>query len=147
MPSNWDGGNIQIAPLTYSGASTSNETIWTDGIDPVDTWFKISAQLNISLDITGWVGITGSSVATAGRYIYIDALQIEESDTFTSYCDGSLQGCKWNGIPNASTSTRNVFESSGGEILNFEDDLSLHISDESGSGMLPVKNHSSPLRS
>ena len=151
VPSNWNGGDIKMSAALFTSSTITDVKTWQDGVDPVDTWIRIVGRLNIVSDVTGYISIITTSVPSAGRAIYIDAVQIElpvlvgSSIKETSYCDGSLQGCKWNGVPNESTSTRNVFESSGGEILNFEDDLSLHISDESGSGMLPVRNHSSPL--
>lgn len=51
---------------------------------------------------------------------YIDALQLEAKAYETTYCDGSLDGCKWAGVAHASTSSRSVQTRAGGRVVDLE---------------------------
>jgi hypothetical protein len=72
---------------------------------------------------------------------YVDGAQIEEQSVLTSYCDGTLSGCRWNGVGHASTSTRNGEEMTGGEWVSIRDDEchpDTYVTLVSGFGLPPV---------
>jgi hypothetical protein len=83
--------------------------------------------------------------AGASKQAVIDGIQIEQKEYRTTYVDGDQPGCKWNGTPHASTSTRDQFEAGGGRVYNLRDDLGFIVNAQDGTGMPPVTNLSSPL--
>jgi hypothetical protein len=68
---------------------------------------------------------------------YIDGVQVEANSTWTTYCDGTQQGCAWNGAPDASTSTRSSQSRAGGRVYDLQTDYYLNISGMSGAGTPP----------
>jgi hypothetical protein len=70
---------------------------------------------------------------------YIDALQVEEKEYPTTYCDGDQDGCEWIGQPDLSTSHRLGQVSIGGREVDIES-LGLRIENYSGIGMPPSKH-------
>lgn len=70
---------------------------------------------------------------------YIDGVQVERTTftTYTTYCDGTQDGCEWTGAPHASSSTRSPNSRAGGRVYDLEDDYGLRIGGMSGSGTSP----------
>ena len=50
----------------------------------------------------------------ASATFYVDGAQMEIKPYSTSYCDGSQEGCRWEGKDNASFSLRNIYTRDGG---------------------------------
>lgn len=69
--------------------------------------------------------------------LYLDGIQVEENTTWTTYCDGSQEGCEWNGAPNASTSSRSADSRAGGLVQDLDDDYGLNVNGMSGTGTAP----------
>lgn len=61
-----------------------------------------------------------SSTTTAGQQVWVDGWQLEVGSSATAYCDGDQPGCIWNGVPHASTSTRDA--AYAGTTLDVEGD-------------------------
>lgn len=61
---------------------------------------------------------------------YIDGVQaeIENADHWTTFCDGDQPGCRWDGVPHASTSRRSTSARRGGRVRDLEDDYNFSIS-------------------
>jgi len=77
--------------------------------------------------------------AGAGDF-YIDAVQVEQKDGYrTTYCDGTQDGCEWNGAKNASTSTRSALSRAGGRVYDLQDDYYLNIGQVVGAGAVPQR--------
>ena len=70
---------------------------------------------------------------------YVDGAQIEQTDFLTSYCDGEQPGCRWNIVKNASESSRDAQERSGGRIVDITD-ADIYVTLLSGVGMPPLRN-------
>ncbi len=89
VPQNWDGGNIQASAIAGDFDSGVNTIIteWLSASSPRETWFRVTCTLAVGTpDITGTVlRCLTSSGPTAGRFIYIDGLQIEENDYPTPF--------------------------------------------------------------
>lgn len=83
-----------------------------------------------------------SSASTAE--FYIDAAQLELGSVATTYIDGEQDGCRWQGIPEFSTSVRNTGSTAGGVWLDFEDDLGIIPMEMQGVGMPPIDNVATP---
>jgi len=67
---------------------------------------------------------------------WLDGIQVEEA-LYTTYCDGTQEGCEWNGAEHASTSTRSADSRAGGVVLDLQDDYGFNISGVSGTGTAP----------
>lgn len=70
--------------------------------------------------------------------VYVDAIQIEQKDHSTSYCDGDQLGCEWVATPHGSKSSRAASERSGGVWVDLDDDLGFKYSEVGGVGMPPL---------
>lgn len=72
---------------------------------------------------------------------YVDGVQVEPSVslTYTTYCDGTQEGCEWTGTPHASRSTRSAESRAGGIVYDLEDDYGLKITGFSGTGTAPLE--------
>lgn len=144
IPSDWDGGAIRIVQGSF-GSSTQDDTT-NYQTTTTGQWTRISIIWTPAAgDLSGNIQITTASAPTAGKFIYIDAVQAEQNSYVTTYLDGSLQGCYWNGTPNASTSTRKELEATGGKLLDLADDLGFLVMEQDGTGMPPVDNIRSSL--
>jgi hypothetical protein len=79
------------------------------------------------------VGIFGTD--NAGD-LWADAFQLEEKAYETTYCDGTQEGCEWNGAVHASTSARSALSRAGGRVRPLTDYF-FEISRMDGTGMPP----------
>lgn len=99
IPTNWDGGSITIDGNGYTNSVqnsvASNATR--------DAWQRITCSFNPdAADLVGTIRIRTASAATAGRFIYIDDIQVELGLIATPYVatDGEIEtraGSKWLG--------------------------------------------------
>lgn len=65
---------------------------------------------------------------------YLDGIQVEAKSYYTTYCDGTQEGCEWLGPENAATSQRSAASRAGGRVQDLEDDYNLKIGGMSGIG-------------
>ena len=138
VPAAWDGGNIYLTAADMSGASTTGVNIYTDGTDSKDEWLYIETTLTVAADAVGSVRLLTSSAPTAGRGVYLDAVNITEGATVTTHIDGGQPGCYWTGAEHLSTSTREVTSRAGGEVKDLQDDYSVYIERAIGLGTPPL---------
>jgi hypothetical protein len=68
---------------------------------------------------------------------YLDGIQVEAKEYWTTYCDGTQDGCQWGGAVNASTSSRSANSRAGGRERDLEDYYEFHIGGMSGTGAAP----------
>lgn len=108
---------------------------------------------------TGWTRytLTGTAPATAAfaacfiysaqssSTIYVDGFQFEAKSYATTFMSGNQPGCKWNGLTNASTSTRDANYRLGGRLRDIEDTYSIRVRNTSGAGVPPIELHTQPL--
>lgn len=69
---------------------------------------------------------------------YIDGVQAEEKEYWTTYCDGTQDGCAWLGAAHAATSERSAQSRAGGRVQDLQDDYNLNVGGISGAGTAPV---------
>ena len=109
IPSAWDGtGDIRMSDAGLFAGATGTQLV-NANTALTDQWQRLNTDFTIDVgDIIG--GITVLHVnndATAGKVVYIAAVQIEESSYPTSYTDGSLgTGYTWSGTAHASKGIR-----------------------------------------
>jgi len=139
VPTNWDGGNIRLNSSDYASASATYNTIYTDGTSSKDRWLYIETKLEIDSDAVGSITIDTTSAPTAGRFIYIDAVQCEANSSYaTTYIDGDQDGCKWTGTEHGSTSSRDAQSRAGGQVYDL-DDYGFYVTELTGFGMANVE--------
>jgi hypothetical protein len=68
---------------------------------------------------------------------YLDGVQVEAHEDYTTYCDGTQEGCAWNGAVNGSTSSRSAESKAGGYVYDLEDDYGFYVTGMSGTGTAP----------
>lgn len=107
IPSSYDGTGIRLQFEGFVGG------VGTPSVEAnmalTDQWqsLVVSNYTPDAGDLDGRINIYYSSAPTVGRFVYIDAVQIEAKAYPTPYCDGSLGlGHAWAGAVHASTSTR-----------------------------------------
>jgi hypothetical protein len=113
VPTNWDGGQIQLSPSDLS-AGTSLETHYAD-MALRDQWQRIWVHrlMDGSSAAVRTAGVVAASAPTAGRFIYIDGAQLRIDKgvtTLDQYGDGSLpdsgNAYEWLGAAHASASRK-----------------------------------------
>ena len=84
----------------------------------------------------------GSAVV---RTFYIDGAQMERKITATTYCDGEQEGCRWNGVYDASTSQREADTRAGGSWVQLagpeREAEDLYMTVAGGLGFAPLSNN------
>ncbi len=68
---------------------------------------------------------------------YLDGVQVEEADHWTTYCDGDQEGCEWLGSDHGSQSRRSGQSRAGGRVRDLQDDYHLDIGGVLGAGVAP----------
>ena len=91
----------------------------------------VAAQANASTAL--YVRQNGAGSGT----FYLDAIQVEQGTTWTTYCDGDQAGCEWLGAEHASASSRSAVTRDGGTLYDLEDDFALIVEGYIGLGMAP----------
>lgn len=91
VPSTWDGGDISLEWGNFAGDTPSVVTQWTAASDPTGEWFRIVSETTFDAgDLIGNLRVRASSAPTAGRYIYVDAVQVTATTGTRPYWDDSL---------------------------------------------------------
>lgn len=68
---------------------------------------------------------------------FIDGIQVEEKNYWTTYCDGTQQGCAWNGTAHTVSSTRSAQSRAGGRVLDLWTDFGFFVEEVVGVGAAP----------
>jgi hypothetical protein len=78
--------------------------------------------------------------AGAGDF-YVDGVQVEQKTGYwTTFCDGTREGCEWNGAAHGSSSQRSAQSRAGGRVQDLQDDYWLNVSGFIGTGLPPITN-------
>lgn len=135
----WDGGNLRLTPLyiTSTGTTTYNR-IWIAGTNPELTWYYLETKIVCTGSGVVRFQFEMTSTPTAGKFVYIDAMMLEEQDNgATTYCDGDQDGCRWSALPHASSSSRSAQSRSGGQVVDLAD-YNFNIRQFDGIGLPPL---------
>lgn len=110
IPSEFDGTTVSIAFSGFTSMSGGGSV--NADLTLRDQWQRISTTGTPDAgDLSGQIVVTTSGTPTAGRYIYLDAVQVEAKGYATPYCDGSLGPAHtWSGTVHGSTSARTAAE-------------------------------------
>lgn len=72
---------------------------------------------------------------TSTAVFYVDAAQVENAASATTFVDGDQDGCSWNGTRHGSQSTRSAQSRAGGTIQDLESVYKLKVRQAIGAGM------------
>jgi len=104
---------------------------------------SVSGRITMSDDVRLCVETYGENVQSVT--FYVDAAQIELKAYLTSYCDGSIPGCRWNGLYDQSTSKRSPYTRSGGRWVMVSgaqrEQEDIYMTVVGGFGMAPIQNN------
>lgn len=152
------GTNGQGLSLTLSTLTNSVHyvTARMRGTLPVDTRFIIGTGLKTPVliekidDDWNLYGVQFNATETNGRTelriiqqgngigdFYVDGVQVEPLAYWTTYIDGTQEGCAWNGVEHASTSTRSGLSLAGGQVKDFYEDYGFLVEKVIGAGSPP----------
>ncbi len=147
VPSNWNGGDIRLNASGFTSATVTQVREWDSADGETGKWVELEIRLATSADATGTILLQATVAPSAGRTVYLDALQIEAKAYPTTYCDGDQQGCVWAGVAHASASSRDEFEASGGRLKNLDTDFGFLTGADEGTGVFPLQMlfHPQPL--
>lgn len=68
---------------------------------------------------------------------YLDGVQVEALAYWTTYIDGSQEGCNWNGAEHAASSTRSSKSKDGGRVVDLYKEYNFFVTGNVGAGMPP----------
>lgn len=72
---------------------------------------------------------------------YIDRVQVEENEYWTTYMDGDEPGCEWEGYRHASVTRRSAFSRAGGRARDLADVYHFDIESMDGAGVPPNEHY------
>lgn len=82
-----------------------------------------AAQCNGSVDL-----YIAQDTSTGSGDFRIDAVQCEQKEYWTTYCDGEQEGCEWGLVADEGPSTRSAIGRAGGRIRDLETDYYFDVS-------------------
>jgi hypothetical protein len=123
----YSSGTTVGTPYTFTGTGTTQRVSVT--VPAAGIFDRVHVEKN-------------NSASTA--VFYLDAAQLEIGSVATTYIDGDQDGCRWQGIPEFSTSVRSGQSTAGGVWLDFETDLGIIPLEMQGVGMPPIDNVATP---
>ena len=110
-----------------------------------DRWTRLSVmgRSSGSNDMRLYVethAYTGQAVT-----FYVDGGQLERKPYPTSYCDGSMPGCRWTGLFDGSTSYRDPYTREGGRWVTISgaerEREDIYVTTTTGLGVSPIANN------
>lgn len=104
IPTDWDGGTIRIRAFGFTGGTPAADA----DLNIRDRWQRITVVAGTAFSGTGTIRIQTQSAATAGKFIYVDGVQIDPGSAVIDYLDGDSPGASWSGTAHASTSSRSA---------------------------------------
>lgn len=138
VPSSWDGTTaLGLFGINFAGSSETQVQEWD--LTTFDEWVTLETEITIGVDTAGELRVLYTApAATAGRFIYIDRVQIESGADMTTYCDGDQPGCAWDGTPHNSASSRSGAFRGGGLVQDLKDIYNFAVVQAIGIGMPPI---------
>jgi hypothetical protein len=149
IPTDYDGTDLKVG---FSNFLPSSVVLGDVNMTIRDKWQRVFSTIDPSaMDLGGSFTVFENGTApTAGKFIYIDAVQIELGTVPTTFIDpnntekiNKIKQYGWNGSPNASTSYRLGTTRSGGGLVDIE--TYAKVLNVDGLGIGPVENTSTQL--
>lgn len=115
LPASWD--------WSLDGATFTSPTL----LEQIDANWALYGLQFPAAQANGSVLLEAHQNGAGSGDFYIDGVQVEQKEYWTTYCDGSQKGCAWNGTENAATSTRSAASRAGGRVRDLQDDYYLNV--------------------
>jgi len=97
--------------LRFSIGPDSKKAILLEKID--DAWDLYGALFGAA-ESNGRTAVSITQFGTGSGDFYVDGVQVEAQPDWTTYVDGTQEGCAWDGADHASTSSRSGESGAGG---------------------------------
>lgn len=117
--------------LRFSIGPDSKKAIFLERID--DYWSLYGAMFGAS-ESNGRTAVSINQFSTGSGDFYIDGIQVEPLGDWTTYVDGTQQGCEWNGVEHGSTSSRSGEYIGGGTPLDLYQEYKFFVTKIVGAG-------------
>lgn len=98
--------------LRFNIGNSSQKPVLLEKID--ETWDLYGVMFGAT-ESNGRTSATITQFGAGAAEFYVDGIQIEPLADWSTYCDGTQEGCTWNGAEHAATSTRSALSSDGGQ--------------------------------
>ena len=92
VPADWNGGDIRLNAASFTSATITQVREWDSATGETEKWVELEIRLATSADATGTILLQTTGAPSAGRTVYLDAVQIEGKAYRTRDCDGNQQG-------------------------------------------------------
>ena len=117
--------------LRVSIGPDSKKAIFIERID--DYWALYGAMFGAS-ESNGRTAASITQFGTGSGDFYVDGIQVEPLGDWTTYVDGTQEGCEWNGAEHASTSSRSGEYIGGGTPQDLYQDYKFFVTKIVGAG-------------
>lgn len=117
--------------LRLSIGPDSKRAIFIEQID--DYWALYGAMFDAS-ESNGRTSARISQFGAGSGDFYVDGIQIEPLSDWTTYVDGTQDGCEWNGVEHASTSSRSGEYIGGGTPQDLYQEYKFFVTKIIGAG-------------
>ena len=117
--------------LRFSIGNSSKKPVLLERID--DFW-SLYGVLFLASESNGRTSATIMQFGTGNGNFYVDGIQIEPLGDWTTYCDGTQDGCEWNGAEHGSSSSRSGEYIGGGTPQDLYVDYKFFVTKIVGAG-------------
>lgn len=125
LPASWD--------WSLNGSTFTSPTL----IEQIDSNWALYGLQFPAAQANGSTLLEVHQNGTGSGDFYLDGVQVEAKEYWTTYCDGTQKGCAWNGVENAATSTRSAASRGGGRVRDLQTDYYLNVSGVVGGAAPP----------
>lgn len=120
--------------LRFSIGPSSQKPMFIEKID--DNWDLWGVPF-YARESNGATSARISQYGTGSADFYVDGIQVEPVAEWTTYCDGTQEGCEWNGVEHASTSSRSGESFAGGTPKDLYQEYKFFVTKIVGAGASP----------
>lgn len=128
---------VGVPLVAYVYNVTTGLSVASTAFNGTGTWQEISVTA-VTVGSNNYRLYVAKNGSASTANWYLDGAQLETTAGST-YIDGDIPGCMWNGARHASTSVRSGASRNGGDVVDLED-LMIFLLQHSGGGMAPVMN-------
>lgn len=113
---------------------TLSQTIRLQYIENIDPDWMLFGALFSAEGADGATSLDITQIGEGTASIYIDGVQVEPLPYWTTYCDGTQDGCLWDGTAHDSISTRSDLTRSGGVLKDLYTEFGFFVKHIVGAG-------------
>lgn len=103
-------------------------------IEKIDSNWSLYGIAFSKAQVNGQTALQITALKTQASVFYLDGIQVEPLPYWTTYIDGTQEGCEWVGAANVSISRRSAESRAGGKSLEFYNDFGFFVERVVGAG-------------